>query len=94
LTVGAPDLTRGATYRCTVELSYGAGTAASWHGIVHVPNVAPPHVVQTGPHSYAVVPKSHIPRWAIALIAAGGAIVLALLVVIVLLLRRRPPAAT
>jgi hypothetical protein len=65
-----------------------------WHGTVTVPATKPPTVIRTGPHSFSQVPKSHIPRWAIALIAAGGAIVLALLVVIVLLLRRRPPAAT
>jgi hypothetical protein len=49
--------------------------------------------VQTGPHTFTEVPKQGVPRWAIALIAAGAVIVLALLVVIVVLLRRRPATA-
>lgn len=94
LTIGAPGLTRGATYRCRATLDYGGASTAAWRGFVKVPTNGPPKIVQTGPHTFSAVPKSHIPRWAIALIAAGGAVVLALLAVIVLLLRRRPRAAT
>jgi hypothetical protein len=90
----APDLARGTTYHCTATLDYGRTAPASWHGAVSVPKSGPPKVVQTGPHRYSTLPKQGVPRWAIAVIAAGGAIVLALVFVIVLLLRRRPPAAT
>lgn len=96
LAVNTPGLPSGADIHCRVVLNYvgadGATAPASWRGIVKIPKLVKPHVVQTGPGSYAAVPKAHVPRWAIALIAAGGAIVLALVVVIVLLLRRRPPA--
>ena len=67
--------------------------SASWHGSVAIPENGPPKVIQTGPHRFSTLPKSGVPRWAMALIAAGGAIVLALIVVIVILLRRRPTAA-
>ena len=97
LAVNTPGLPSGANLRCRVTLAYpGAsglvGAPADWRGTVQLPKLKKPHVVQTGPGSYAEVPKSHVPRWAIALIAAGGALVLALIVVIVVLLRRRPPA--
>jgi hypothetical protein len=89
----------GASLDCHVVLrAVGAGrnapTPAAWHGSVRFPSTPAPRVVQTGPHSYAEVPKSHVPRWAIALIAAGSAIVVALLITIAVLIRRRPPAAT
>lgn len=94
LAVNTPGLPSGADIHCRVVLNYvgadGATAPASWRGIVKIPKLVKPHVVQTGPGSYAAVPKAHVPRWAIAVIAAGGTIVLALLVVIVLLLRRAP----
>jgi hypothetical protein len=93
LAVNAPDLVRGTTYRCTATLDFGGAKAASWRGTVTIPKNGPPKVVQTGPHRYSTLPKQGVPRWAIALIAAGAAIVLGLLVVIVVLLRRRPATA-
>jgi hypothetical protein len=95
LAVNAEGLVTGAAVQCTVRLDYGGGSAspaATWTGSVKLPKVKPAHVVQTGPHTFSEVPKAGVPRWAIALIAAGAAIVLTLLVVIVVLLRRRPPA--
>lgn len=95
LSVNAAGLVAGASVHCTVTLDYGHGSAspASWSGDVELPLVKTPKVVQTGPHAFSDVPKAGVPRWAMALIAAGGAIVLALIVVIVILLRRRPTAA-
>lgn len=96
LTVYAPGLPSGRIMDCRVTLGYkgSRATPAAWRGRIHFPALHPPKVVQTAPGVFSTVPKAHVPRWAIALIAAGGAIVLALIVVIVLLLRRRPPAAT
>jgi hypothetical protein len=98
LAVNTPGLPSGANLKCHVRLNYfsangSVSTPASWHGTVKIPRLVKPHVVQTGPGSYAEVPKARIPRWAIASMIGGGLIVLALVVVIVLLLRRRPPAA-
>ena len=96
LAVNAAGLAPGKSLRCTVQLDYGGGSAApaAWRGAVRLAADRPAKVVQTGPHSYAQVPKAGIPKWAIALIAAGSLVVLALLVVIVVLIRRRPSPAT
>lgn len=51
---------------------------------------APPAtVVHSGPGTYAAVPRSGMPAWAVAMLVLGGAILAAMLVLMALLSRQR-----
>ena len=92
IAVNAPGLPEGAAVPCTVRLRYGRGLAAAWAGPVTVP--APPHgrVIHVGPGTYAVVPASTIPPWAIALLVIG-ALILAAAAVLLIRTRSHTPAS-
>ena len=86
IAVNATSLQEGTTVPCVVRIHYGQGQTVRWSGTVALPKTTIARVVHTGPGAYAVIPKSGIPGWAIALIVVGG---VAIAGVAVLLIRGR-----
>ncbi len=94
LVVNAVGLTFGSAAHCRVTLSYPGGTGASWTGTVMMPASAPPTtIIHTGPGTYASIPASGTPLWAVALIVLAGLIIVFLLALLLLRRRHRDPAA-
>jgi hypothetical protein len=89
IAVNGPGLPEGMTMPCTVRLGYGNGLTVSWAGLVNIP--APPRgrIIHTGPGTYAVIPASGIPPWAIALLVIGALTLAALTMLLLLRMRRR-----
>ncbi len=89
IAVDAPGLPEGSTVPCSVLIRYGKGLTVRWSGMVALPGTPATRIVHTGPGTYAVVPVSGIPGWAIALLITGGLVLAAVLLLFLLLLRAR-----
>jgi hypothetical protein len=92
IAVNGPGLPEGVNMPCAVRIGYGHGQVVRWAGMVTVPAAPRTRIIHTGPGTYAVIPASKVPAWAIALIVIG-VLVLAALVVLLLRMRRRSQAA-
>jgi hypothetical protein len=88
IAVNTPGVPEGPKVPCTVRLDYGSRLAASWSGTVAVPVPPRTRIIHTGPGTYAAIPSSGIPVWAIAVIVIG-VLALAAAAAVVLQLRRR-----
>ena len=93
ITVNAPGVPVGSAVPCTVKLHYNkvgnTVQTVSWSGVVSFVSSGK-HLVQIGPHAFAIVPNSSgIPLWAWILGSLLVACLLAAAAVALVLYRRR-----